>query len=60
MKEAVKEAVDSDQFNGYGPAHGMSLIARVHNIIGGRVSYFSIACINAYSEVMMQYLEEFQ
>ena len=22
MKEAVKEAVDSDQFNGYGPAHG--------------------------------------
>ncbi|XP_065913498.1 tyrosine aminotransferase-like isoform X2 [Dysidea avara] len=23
MKEAVKEAVDSDNFNGYGPAHGL-------------------------------------
>ena len=23
MKEAVKEAVDSDKYNGYGPAHGM-------------------------------------
>ena len=22
MKEAVKDAVDSDQFNGYGPAQG--------------------------------------
>ena len=25
MKEAVKEAVDSDNFNGYGPAHGTTV-----------------------------------
>jgi len=39
---------------------GECIQARVHNIIGGRVSYFSIACIKVYCEVMMQYLEEFQ
>ena len=37
------------------------VLSRVHNIIGGEYpTYFSIACINAYSEVMMQCLEEFQ
>ena len=25
MKEAVKEVVDSDNFNGYGPAHGTTV-----------------------------------
>jgi len=28
MKEAVKEAVDSDKFNGYGPAHGTLTVYR--------------------------------
>jgi len=28
MKEAVKEAVDSEKFNGYGPAHGTTNVYR--------------------------------
>jgi len=24
MKEAVKDAVDTEKFNGYGPAHGIN------------------------------------
>ena len=34
MKEAVKDAVDSEKFNGYGPAHGEYGIFSDEHVMG--------------------------
>ena len=43
MKEAVKEAVDSEKFNGYGPAQGEYSILGDKCVIEGRMAGLSCA-----------------
>ena len=56
MKEAVKDAVDSEKFNGYGPAYGkihnyitdIYMAVYIHFLTKARCKCHCMSCIHSY------------